>query len=399
MAGREVTTTIAEYSKTAAALAVYKETFTGIKYDVLTTAGMETAKKDRRELVALRTSLEAKRKEIKEPALRRCQEIDSEAKRITAEIVALEDPIDAQIKVEENRKEAERQEKLRLAAEAQKILDENIIEISKLPLKCIGKSAEDVSLFLAALEAKVFGGEFTGETRERAERVKADVVAEIRKIHGELVEAEKAAVAEKEAARIRGIENAIEDLRLIGERAVYLSVDQLTAAMEKLEKTYIGEDFYGEFRAQAQDTKISSLQTVTDELNDKKEEEAKREKERAEIAEQQRLNAVEAERLRKLKEEEEERQKEKETAERAEKDQLAAIELEKTRQEAIAAEKKRLDAEKERKAAEKALKLEKAKCKTAGEAFKKILDIAQDNTRNETQALAEIAVIAEAMTI
>ena len=65
------------------------------------------------------------------------------------------------------------------------------------------------------------------------------------------------------------------------------------------------------------------------------------------------------------------------------------------RQAAIAAEDARQKAVVEKKLAEKALKLSNAKCATATDALKKILEIAQDNTRNETQALAEIAVLAE----
>lgn len=59
----------------------------------------------------LRTSLEAKRKELKAPALERSRLIDSEAKRIESEIRSLEDPIDALITAEEQRRERERAER------------------------------------------------------------------------------------------------------------------------------------------------------------------------------------------------------------------------------------------------------------------------------------------------
>ena len=49
-----------------------------------------------------------KRKEIKAPALVRCKLIDEETKRITSELLALEVPIDEQIKAEEKRLRAER---------------------------------------------------------------------------------------------------------------------------------------------------------------------------------------------------------------------------------------------------------------------------------------------------
>lgn len=101
-------TRIAEYSATAAALAELRGRLAGVVYDITTTKGLDSARRDRRELVTLRTSLEAKRKELKAPALERAKLIDTEAKRIEGEIVALESPIDQQIKAEERRREDEK---------------------------------------------------------------------------------------------------------------------------------------------------------------------------------------------------------------------------------------------------------------------------------------------------
>ena len=193
------TTAITEYSATEAALAKLKLRLKDAKYDVTTTAGMTTAKQDRRELVSLRTSLEAKRKEIKAPALERCNLIDKEAKRITTELLALEVPIDEQIKAEEKRKADEKAERDRLAAEAQKLLDDKIAAIGQLPLKVIGKDSAEITVFLAALEAKEFGGEFTGDTLVRAQAAKQSAVDTIRQALTDTKEAEeKAAQAERE---------------------------------------------------------------------------------------------------------------------------------------------------------------------------------------------------------
>ncbi len=64
-----------------------------------------------------RTALETLRKEIKAPALERCRLIDDEAKRITAELLKIEEPIDTAIKAEEQRKEEEKAAKARAEAE------------------------------------------------------------------------------------------------------------------------------------------------------------------------------------------------------------------------------------------------------------------------------------------
>lgn len=119
---------IQEYTKTAAAIALLKEKYRGQLFEVTTTKGMEEAKKARAEVKGYRIALEKLRVEIKAPALERTRLIDAEAKRITAELLAIEEPIDQQIKAEEKRKEEEkaakaREEANRLATLAAKISD------------------------------------------------------------------------------------------------------------------------------------------------------------------------------------------------------------------------------------------------------------------------------------
>ncbi len=147
-------TGIAEYSKTEAALSDLRERMANVEYDVTTTKGMEIAKKDRAEVRGLRTGLEAMRKQIKAPALAHCQLIDAEAKRITAELLKLEEPIDAQIKARELALEAERQ--ARELAERQRItaIHERIASITgyhALALEC--RTADRVQSLLDKMEA------------------------------------------------------------------------------------------------------------------------------------------------------------------------------------------------------------------------------------------------------
>jgi colicin import membrane protein len=106
---------IVEYTETAAAIAVLREKYCTV-FDVTTSKGMDEAKKARAEVRSYRVSLEKVRKEIKAPALERSRLIDEEAKRITAELQAIEEPIDEQIKAEERRKEEEKAAKARAEA-------------------------------------------------------------------------------------------------------------------------------------------------------------------------------------------------------------------------------------------------------------------------------------------
>src|SRR4030042_4718418 len=98
---------IQEDSKTEAALAILRGKYAGVVYDVASLDGMKTDKEARAELRGYRVELERVRKDIKAPALKRCTEIDTEAKRITRELSALEDPIDSAIKSEEGRADRE----------------------------------------------------------------------------------------------------------------------------------------------------------------------------------------------------------------------------------------------------------------------------------------------------
>src|SRR3990167_5126551 len=100
-------TPIAEYSKTAAALADLANRYKSVVFDVATREGMLAAIKGRAEIRGYRVALEKTRVEIKAPALERARLIDTEAKRIKEALEALENPIDQAIKAEEGRKERE----------------------------------------------------------------------------------------------------------------------------------------------------------------------------------------------------------------------------------------------------------------------------------------------------
>lgn len=162
----EAITEVKEYSVTEASLAGLRQKYQDMTFDVATTKGDKEARAARLELVKLRTGLDAKRKEIKAPALAYCQLIDSEAKRITAEIVKLEDPIDAMIKAEEVRKATERAEKERIERERITAIHARIAKISGLPAALVGKPSEVMLAALDDLQAQEITlddfAEFTG---------------------------------------------------------------------------------------------------------------------------------------------------------------------------------------------------------------------------------------------
>lgn len=150
-----MTTEIAEYSKTEAALAELRDRYNGVVFDVSTTKGMKDACKARAEVRSYRTDLEKKRKEIKAPALERCRLIDAEAKRITEALLELEGPIDETIKAEEHRKEEERLAKLEAERERVQAISDRIDAIRAVPAQLVGRPSAIIRGQLAKLRDQV----------------------------------------------------------------------------------------------------------------------------------------------------------------------------------------------------------------------------------------------------
>jgi hypothetical protein len=145
-----VTTDIAEYKQTDAALAILRDRYGNRTFAVDTVDGMKEAIAARKEVRGYRTGLEKTRVTVKAEALAYCNKVDAEAKRIRIELEAIENPIDEAIKAEEERVELARQEyererAARLAEQAQRIAD-----FRNAPLDFIGASSEAIEARLAA---------------------------------------------------------------------------------------------------------------------------------------------------------------------------------------------------------------------------------------------------------
>jgi hypothetical protein len=93
----------------------------GVVYEVTTTVGMDEAKAARLAVRTPRYEVERIRKAAKAPLLALGKKLDAEAARIETELLKIEGPIDQQIKVEEARKETERQAKI--DAELKRVAD------------------------------------------------------------------------------------------------------------------------------------------------------------------------------------------------------------------------------------------------------------------------------------
>lgn len=213
---------IAEYNQTAAALTELRARYVR-EYDLSTTSGMTEAKAARATIRGYRVALEKTRVEIKAPALERTRLIDAEAKRITAELLAIEDPIDAAIKAEEQRKADEKAAKERAEAarvEAIKLriayFSDRFIAASNRDSKTIQAILDDVKeakldeqdyqeMLPAAVAAKIAAIEKLEDMRDERlayeaeqERIKAEQEAESARIQAEREELARLRAAEEE---------------------------------------------------------------------------------------------------------------------------------------------------------------------------------------------------------
>lgn len=142
-------TPIAEYAKTALAVADLRSRYKGLVFELDSAAKIREAKKNVAEVRCYRTALEDERKRIKQPALDRCRLIDDEAKRLTAELRELEDPMKAQIDAKEAEIEAER---IRVAQAEQDRVDGHRAAIQRMrdfPLSLQGKPSSVIETRIA----------------------------------------------------------------------------------------------------------------------------------------------------------------------------------------------------------------------------------------------------------
>ena len=105
------TTEIAEYDKARASLVTLRERYAATVWIIENGKQLRAAKEARAEVKKPRLALDVARKETKASALARCRLVDSEAKDLRKQFLAIETPIDEAIKADEKRRREERERK------------------------------------------------------------------------------------------------------------------------------------------------------------------------------------------------------------------------------------------------------------------------------------------------
>lgn len=187
------TTALAELSVVDKAIAMLTEAYGGKTYEVATTAGLDAAKAARLDVRERRYKVphivKAKKAELKQIG----EDIDREGERITAALLALESPIDAQIKAEEERKaavKAAKDEADRQARAAVQVHIDAIRACSFLPAGVTPAGIQAAIDLLAATEITLTAyGDRAGE----AAQAKTQTLARL----AEMLEAAQAFAAEQ----------------------------------------------------------------------------------------------------------------------------------------------------------------------------------------------------------
>lgn len=143
-------------------------------------------------ITKVRTSVEAKRKELKADAIEWGKKVDGEAKRITAAIAALEEPW-RKIKVALDEKEAREAEEARQREiDDMAEIERKIADIKRLTSDLVGASAETLRLRIEHVNSIVIDEDGFGLFMDGAKLAKLTVLDDLTKAYNERKEFEAA---------------------------------------------------------------------------------------------------------------------------------------------------------------------------------------------------------------
>lgn len=202
----EVTKAVQEFDRVGAGLAGLSKQYKGVVYEVASTKGMDEAKAARVAIREPRYEIERIRKSAKAPILALGKKLDSEAARITSELLKLEEPIDQQIKAEEDRKERERQAKIEAEQKRVADLQERVAELRGCQMLSASSGSALIAEHIEDLE-RLPVDETLQEFQQQGADAKAAGLSRLRELHA-------AAVAhETEQARIKAEREELTRLR------------------------------------------------------------------------------------------------------------------------------------------------------------------------------------------
>lgn len=245
----EVNTAVAEFDRVAAGIGTLKQQYAGVVFDVATTAGMKAACEARAAIRAPRYEVEKVRKAVKAPLLKLGKDVDARAAQITADLLAIEEPVDQQIKTEEARKEEER--KAKVEAERRRIAEilARINAIRDWPVDCAGGPASLIQQKLRHANEYVILPELFQELAATAAATLEASRASLLKLWNDRqaheAEQERLRLEREELAKQRAAQeeaNRLERDRIAAEEAAARAKRQAEEAAAKVERDRIAAE-------------------------------------------------------------------------------------------------------------------------------------------------------------
>lgn len=194
--------TIVEYDITDATIAELRDQ--GRSLDISADGGYEAVRKFIRGVVTLRTTVEAKRKELKADALAWGRKVDAEAKRITNLLLEIEEPLKLAKKEVDDERERIKAEKA--AAEKARIdaHKARIQEYLEAPINLARATSDDIEAEISRLEGVEIQSDAWEEFFDEAQQVLSRTIDSLKDMHTDALMRE--AVERRNAERERELE-------------------------------------------------------------------------------------------------------------------------------------------------------------------------------------------------
>ncbi len=225
VAAEEQTMQIVSYSVTDAMITEMGNKYRFLK--VMDSESYETVRLAIADVRTKRTDIEKRRKELKEDALKWGRLVDSEAKRITTLLLAIEEPLQAEKKKEDDRKAAikeakEAKERARIDA-----IRAKISAIQRVPILLVGKSHDEILTEMDGVFAIDIDSSFA-EFEPEAMRVKDETLATIKKAYDAAVESERKAEELEKQRKEQEIERQriVEENRKLNEEKAKIEAEK-----------------------------------------------------------------------------------------------------------------------------------------------------------------------------
>ena len=181
------------YNVTDAALMEHKEKYEQLP-DIKTKDGYEHAKLCLRESTAIRTGVEARRKELNSDAVVYKKRVDAKAKEIIADVLSVETPMRELKKEQDEVIEFAKQEKIRIENERVARIEENIQAIKGYAATCINLTSSQIAEKMEKLSCLVLEESVFEERRSEAQLLRLTAIDQVQEVYDSKLKQEREAI-------------------------------------------------------------------------------------------------------------------------------------------------------------------------------------------------------------